>query len=434
VKRALAEIVPRWLVEVVRPRPAQPPWPRMVRAPLAICLPLAGGLVTGHTSVCLPIALGGLVSSVVDRGGGRSSGLFLLGAAWGLGLAVLGWVLNPSAPQREAVASVYRSIAQALRVVGTAAAPWVPSVSDSARTPGPIALAKALAGVTDLLAGDTAAEPGLDTSSHSLRTRLSELTRVERYGRLARIYAIRLTLCMGVAAVLSEVLDLQRSYWVMLTTAVVLKPDFGSVFARALQRAIGTMVGVVMAAALLAVVPHGPLLIIPLAVCAFLLPYGMSRNYGLFATFLTPLVALLIDLLAPTAGWSLALARLLDTLLGCAAVLLVGYVPWPSSWHTPACPSSPTRCTASPATCGPRVARPPLSDPQHGGGPTEHYPTSGFCTSARLPNPRRPAGGSTGCAPIRPSPTWNRSWTPPPPLPSQPTAARQPRPRPRSTN
>jgi uncharacterized membrane protein YccC len=464
----------------------------MVRAPLAICLPLAGGLVTGHTSVCLPIALGGLVSSVVDRGGpylgrvrrvatatiGGSAvglavglvlhgrgwatvvvimllavasalvsavgevgsvtglqllvyavlgtgplgmlrpwwaviGLFLLGAAWGLGLAVLGWVLNPSAPQREAVASVYRSIAHVLRAVGTAdfepsrqavtdamntaydqvmtageqesrlaalllradgvieatltlerepkcpdpqlivvteriaevisrpgtgAAPWVPSVSDSARTPGPLALAQALAGVTDLLAGDSAAEPGLDTSAHSLRTRLSELTRVERYGRLARIYTIRLTLCMGVAAVLTEVLDLQRSYWVMLTTAVVLKPDFGSVFARALQRAIGTMVGVVMAAALLAVVPHGPLLIIPLAVCAFLLPYGMSRNYGLFATFLTPLVALLIDLLAPTAGWSLVLTRLLDTLLGCAAVLLVGYAPWPSSWHTPVVP------------------------------------------------------------------------------------------------
>jgi len=47
-------------------------------------------------------------------------GLFLLGAAWGLGLAVLGWVLNPYAPQREAVASVYQSIAQALRAVGTA--------------------------------------------------------------------------------------------------------------------------------------------------------------------------------------------------------------------------------------------------------------------------------------------------------------------------
>jgi uncharacterized membrane protein YccC len=464
----------------------------MIRAPLAICLPLAVGMVTGHTSVSLPIALGGLVSSVVDRGGpylgrvervatatiGGSAfglvvglalhgrgwvtvvvimlvalvsalvsvvgdvgsvtglqllvyavlgtgplgmlrpwwaviGLFLIGAAWGLGLAVLGWVLDPYAPQREAVGDVYRSIAQALRAVGTAdfeprrqavtyamniaydqvvtareqesrlaalllradgvieatlalareptrpdpelievveriakvisrpgtgAAPCVPPVSDSARSPGQLALGQALAGVTDVLARDTAAESGLDTSSRNLRTRLSELARAERYGRLARIYVIRLTLCMGIAAVLTEVLDLQRSYWVMLTTAIVLKPDFGSVFARALQRAIGTAVGVVVGAALLAVFPHGLLLIIPLAVCAFLLPYGMTRNYGLFATFLTPLVALLIDLLAPTGGWSLAVARLGDTLLGCGVVLLVGYAPWPSSWHAPVVP------------------------------------------------------------------------------------------------
>jgi uncharacterized membrane protein YccC len=129
------------------------------------------------------------------------------------------------------------------------------------------------------------------------------------------------------------VLPLQRSYWVVLTTAIVLKPDLGSVFARALQRGIGTIVGAVAGALILAVVPSGPLLLIPMAVLAYLLPFGRSRNYGLLATFLTPLVVLLIDLLAP-AGWRLAEARLLDTLLGCAIVLVVGYVPWPASWRT----------------------------------------------------------------------------------------------------
>jgi hypothetical protein len=47
----------------------------------------------------------------------------------------------------------------------------------------------------------------------------------------------------------------------------------------------------------------------------------------------TPLVVLLIDLLAP-AGWRLPEERLVDTLLGCAIVLLVGYAPWPGSWHS----------------------------------------------------------------------------------------------------
>jgi len=41
---------------------------------------------------------------------------------------------------------------------------------------------------------------------------------------------------------------------------------------------------------------------------------------------------ILIDLLN-RAGWALAGERLIDTLPGCAIVLLVGYAPWPSSWH-----------------------------------------------------------------------------------------------------
>jgi uncharacterized membrane protein YccC len=43
-------------------------------------------------------------------------------------------------------------------------------------------------------------------------------------------------------------------------------------------------------------------------------------------------VVLLIDLLNK-AGWQLAAARVLDTLLGCGIVLLLGYAPWPASWH-----------------------------------------------------------------------------------------------------
>jgi hypothetical protein len=127
------------------------------------------------------------------------------------------------------------------------------------------------------------------------------------------------------------VLPLQRSYWVPLTVAIVLKPDYGSVFARALQRGIGTIVGAVLGAVLLAAF-HGAWLLVPFGVLAALLPYGRNRNYGLLATFLTPLVVVLVDLLKPT-GWRLAEDRLVDTLIGCAIVLVIGFAPWPMSWH-----------------------------------------------------------------------------------------------------
>jgi uncharacterized membrane protein YccC len=145
-------------------------------------------------------------------------------------------------------------------------------------------------------------------------------------------FTIRLMLCTGVAAAMSEVLPLTRSYWVVLTVAVVLKPDYGSVFTRALQRGIGTVIGAVLGAAILAVVPYGPWLLIPFGILAALLPYGKARSFGLSAVFLTPFVVLLIDLLEHT-GWRLAGDRALDTVLGSAIVLLVGYAPWPVSWQ-----------------------------------------------------------------------------------------------------
>ena len=151
-------------------------------------------------------------------------------------------------------------------------------------------------------------------------------------GRVNWIFTLRLMACMGAAGVVSEVLPLQRSYWVPLTVAIVFKPDYGSVFARALQRGIGTVVGAVAGAVLLVLV-HGTWLLIPFAVLAALLPFGRSRNYGLLATFLTPLVVVLIDLLSP-GGWRLAEDRLIDTLIGCAIVLLIGFAPWPMSWYS----------------------------------------------------------------------------------------------------
>jgi uncharacterized membrane protein YccC len=151
-------------------------------------------------------------------------------------------------------------------------------------------------------------------------------------GRVSWIFTLRLMACMGAAGVVSEVLPLQRSYWVPLTVAIVLKPDYGSVFARALQRGIGTVVGAVAGAVLLVLV-HGTWLLIPFGVLAALLPFGRSRNYGLLATFLTPLVVVLIDLLSP-GGWRLAEDRLIDTLIGCAIVLLIGFAPWPMSWYS----------------------------------------------------------------------------------------------------
>jgi uncharacterized membrane protein YccC len=149
---------------------------------------------------------------------------------------------------------------------------------------------------------------------------------------LTSTFTIRLTLCVGVAAIFSETLPLQRSYWVVLAVAVVMKPDYGSVFARTLQYAAGTVIGAIVAALILIARPSDAALLAPVIALAGLAPYGLSRNYWAFCVFFTPLVILLVELVSH-GGWHLGEARLLDILLGCGVTLLLGYLPWPSSWH-----------------------------------------------------------------------------------------------------
>ena len=504
-----AMLVPDWLAEVVRPRPAALPWPDMIRAFLAICVPLSAALAVGKDTLGVLPATGALLGTMADTGGpyltrvkrvgsaavfggaaglaigsvthghgwiavlalvvvagvsgvlsavsdiGSSTGLqllvytalgagpigalrpvwhtaaeFLVGVGWALLLILPGWLLSPHGKEQRDVAAVYDALAGQLGAVGTSGftarrqqlttalntaydelltarstatgrnrrtiglltalnashlmaeavvalgvagtrpppliIDTVARLADSIRTgtppplipapwdgsPAMLTLRDAMAGAARALSRDWSPEDrarsGLRDRLHAgavqgAGRRLSGLTGrrlhgladrlIDEFGggRLSRIFTLRLMICMGVAGLVTEVLPLQRSYWVPLTVAIVLKPDYGSVFARALQRGIGTIVGAVAGAVLLILI-HGTWLLIPLAVLAALLPYGRSRNYGLFATFLTPLVVVLIDLLAP-AGWRLAEERLMDTLIGCAIVLLVGFAPWPMSWY-----------------------------------------------------------------------------------------------------
>jgi uncharacterized membrane protein YccC len=201
--------------------------------------------------------------------------------------------------------------------------------------PGALALRESMVGLARAISGiwAPAAAPPAPADWHSrVRERAVYVGEQLGGGRAAQMFTVRLMGCIGVAAVITQVISLTRSYWVVLTVAIVLKPDYGSVFARALQRGIGTILGAVLGAAILAVVPYGPWLLVPFGVLAALLPYGRSRSFGLSATFLTPLVVLLIDL-QHAGGWRLAADRLVDTLLGCVVVLLFGYAAWPSSWH-----------------------------------------------------------------------------------------------------
>ena len=146
-------------------------------------------------------------------------------------------------------------------------------------------------------------------------------------------YGIRLALCIGIAQALVSLVPVPRSYWVALTITFVLKPDFGSVFSRALLRALGTVAGLVLAATVLTVVPRGWWDVPVMMVLAPLIPALTPRGYGFQTAAITPVILLLSDVLNHQ-GTALLLPRLLDSLMGCAIALVAGYLLWPESWRT----------------------------------------------------------------------------------------------------
>ncbi|MFB7502816.1 FUSC family protein [Streptomyces broussonetiae] len=146
-------------------------------------------------------------------------------------------------------------------------------------------------------------------------------------------YGLRLAVCIGIAQALVSLIPVPRSYWVALTITFVLKPDFGSVFSRALLRALGTVVGLVLAAVVLAEIPLGWWDVPAMLVLAPLIPALTPRGYGYQTAAITPVILLLSHILNHQ-GTALLLPRLTDSLLGCAIALIAGYLLWPESWRT----------------------------------------------------------------------------------------------------
>ncbi|KQX09501.1 hypothetical protein ASC82_26725 [Streptomyces sp. Root431] len=167
----------------------------------------------------------------------------------------------------------------------------------------------------------------------ALRVRARRAARAVLLSEASWRYGLRLALCIGLAQALVSLIAVPRSYWVALTVTFVMKPDFGSVFSRAVLRAFGTAAGLVLAALVLSEVPRGWWDVPVMVVLAALIPAFSAKGYAFQTAAITPVILLLSDMLNHQ-GFDLVLPRLYDSLIGCAITLVAGYLLWPESWHT----------------------------------------------------------------------------------------------------
>jgi hypothetical protein len=146
---------------------------------------------------------------------------------------------------------------------------------------------------------------------------------------------LRIGLCMAVATALTVAMrQSTHSFWLPLTTAVIVRPEFASVFVRTVNRIFGTLVGALVATAVLAVLPPGLPLVAATALALGLVVLSVPKLYGLVVIGITTSALLSQsigqpDPVAPT-------LRLLDTFIGAAVAVVFGYLLWPEARRFPA--------------------------------------------------------------------------------------------------
>jgi uncharacterized membrane protein YccC len=158
-------------------------------------------------------------------------------------------------------------------------------------------------------------------------------------------HALRLAVCVAAGDALGRGLGLQRSYWLPMTIAIVLKPDFTATFSRGVLRLAGTFAGLVFATGLFHVLPAAVAYQVTVMISLmFLTRWIGGANYGVFVAAVTALVVFMIALVGVSPKEVMA-ARAWNTLLG-GVISLVAYWLWPT-WERKQAPEAVARMLES---------------------------------------------------------------------------------------
>ncbi|MFB7588610.1 FUSC family protein [Streptomyces sp. NPDC056169] len=184
-----------------------------------------------------------------------------------------------------------------------------------------------LALLSALAQDDSAPAPPAPTTRRAAELRAAELLTgggtSATHASVLLVPALRMVLGTGLAGGAALLLGLGHGYWAAVSAAAVLHSvNVRTATQRAVQRTLGTVVGLALALAVLAAHPDPVVLVLVIVLLEFLLEYVVARNYGLGVVFLTPLALLLTDLAAASPTEALVQDRALASVLGMGIALL----------------------------------------------------------------------------------------------------------------
>ncbi|WP_413482140.1 YccS family putative transporter [Morganella psychrotolerans] len=140
-------------------------------------------------------------------------------------------------------------------------------------------------------------------------------------------HAIRMSvlLCAGYAII--QLFDLNRGYWIMLTSLFVCQPNYSATKRRLMLRITGTLAGILIGLPIMYFVPSYEGQLILMVISGLMFFVFRTSQYAQATIFITLLVLFSFNLLGE--GFDIALHRIVDTIIGCGlAWFAVSYI-WP---------------------------------------------------------------------------------------------------------
>ncbi|HRO47519.1 FUSC family protein [Agriterribacter sp.] len=157
---------------------------------------------------------------------------------------------------------------------------------------------------------------------------LSPLSLRIRLDKTGKVITARIVAAVIVAELAATPLEAHRAYWVVIVAVAILQAvkDRRLTTVRAIQRVLGTLLGIILFECILFIPPSPFLLVLIIMVLQFATEVVVTRNYVLALIFITPLA-----LANSTIGHAANVAatrqgRVLDTLLGAAIAMLVLWI------------------------------------------------------------------------------------------------------------
>jgi uncharacterized membrane protein (TIGR01666 family) len=146
-------------------------------------------------------------------------------------------------------------------------------------------------------------------------------------------HAIRISIATLLGFIVSLLLPVGHSYWILLTIIVILKPAYSLTKKRNYQRLIGTVAGAAIGLLILYFIKDTDVLFVMMLVLMIGTYSFIRTNYMISVIFMTPYILLLFHLLSNASFKTIITDRITDTAIGSVIAFLANLILLPAWEH-----------------------------------------------------------------------------------------------------